>query len=509
MLAAAALGSVLALAVCGRFVDWDTVFVNGMGLTLNDQVGYISVARHLVDTGRLESSGLSPAALAQPHTKGYFYVPGHYYALAASYVLFGFSAAHSFWPSMAAFLLSSLLTVVIASALFGRQRALSSWALFALFPLNLVYAFTAMAEMTVLASALAAFAMFLWLPRGWRPWLGPAALALPLLFRETGFLIAVLMAGVVYKDSGGKWKPVAQFCLLSVLIAALVLTSPVASGRPSLLRQNLFEGTDDYIYGSAFSSSGLTPSPADWAAAIATKFAVNVIVLFLGPFSTYRPGCTEVLSLYFVLSGIPLSLMLWRRKRNIVYLSIFSILSVLLLAILCLYTVWWFRGIRTMLLVQPFVAMLWADWYQSLEGNVRHRNLVAGLAGILLTVAAVAGVHSVYGTETATNHESAMDTAFLESIGHDTSGVLASPFKISLDYVLKHHPAKWIYLPSDDRTLQFVDSKYKVSTLVLPDGPGSTRLTPAGIASVGLVEQKHVSYGGQGYRIFTRLRPAW
>lgn len=499
LLAIAALGSVLALTVCGRFVDWNTVFVNGLNVTLNDQVHYISVARNLVDTGRLNISLIYPPLLSQPHSNEYLYVPGQYYMLAASFALFGYSAAHAFWPSLAAFMLSSVLVVAIASALFGRERALSSWALFALFPLNLIYAFTAMAEMNVVASELAAFAIFLWLPRNLRVWLGPATLVLPLLFRETGLVIALIMAGVVYKDSGGRWKPVAQFSLLSVLVAALVLLSPIAGGRPSLLRANVFAESYASLYGGAFSTPPPAP-PAAWAAAVVTKLESNLKILMSPPVPL------EYLSLYFILSGIPLSLILWYRRRDAVYLSIFGALSIVLIAILGLYTVWMFRGIRTMLLLEPFVAMLWADCWQRLRGALRHRHLIGALAGVPLAVLAVASVHSAYADEDAINRKSTANTAFLESIRRDTGGVLASPWQISLDYVLKHHPSKWTFLPSDDRTLAFVNSKFKVSTVVLPDPP-STGLTPAGIVSIGLVEQERVVYDGGRYRIFEAPAP--
>ena len=73
-------------------------------------------------------------------------------------------------------------------------------------------------------------------------WLGPATLAIPLLFRETDVVIAVLMAGIVYKESGGRWAPVARFCLLSAAVTALVLMSPLARGRPSMLSKNVFQG---------------------------------------------------------------------------------------------------------------------------------------------------------------------------------------------------------------------------------------------------------------------------
>jgi hypothetical protein len=81
-----------------------------------------------------------------------------------------------------------------------RNRQACSWALFVFFPLNLAYAFTAMAEMTVTASVLAALAVFLAIPSKWKAWLGPITLAIPLLFRETGAVVVLVMAAVIYQE---------------------------------------------------------------------------------------------------------------------------------------------------------------------------------------------------------------------------------------------------------------------------------------------------------------------
>src|SRR5215216_3121770 len=77
LISAAALFIVLLVS---RMID-----LNGVHLGLpsfNDQVGYISVARTFVETGVLRSNIIYPSTLLQEATKNYFYMPGHYVALA-------------------------------------------------------------------------------------------------------------------------------------------------------------------------------------------------------------------------------------------------------------------------------------------------------------------------------------------------------------------------------------------------------------------------------------------
>lgn len=497
--------SAVVLALCGSFVDWTTVFVNGMRETLNDQVGYISVARNLAESGRMESDIIYPSTLPGSSNKNYLYLPGHYLALAAVYKLFGYTPAHSFWPSLAAFLLSAVLTAVIATALLGRSLAVSSWALFVFFPFNLAYAFTAMAEMTVTASVLAALALFLAIPPKWKAWLGPITLAIPLLFRETGVVIAVVMAAVIYKESGGRWVPVARFCLLTLLVTALMLMSPVARGRgrSTMLQNEVLGASDTAVIADAAFASTQQPGAEDWAAGIWKKMVRNTKQLCAGRFSRPHPDLLEEFGLYFLVSGIPLALWLWLRTRDAVYFSVFLMCGGLLLAVLGLNQVWSLRGVRALLLTQPFVALLWSKVLRDRWENLPRNRALAGLAAALWVGFGIVSVYRVFASESQLNRRSAKDTAFLESLQPDNLELLVSPFGMSLDFVLKHHPAKWAFIPANDATLRLLDHKYPIGTLVLRDA-NARSLNPAVIASLGLIQEADRYYRKQKIEIYKR-----
>ena len=481
--------SIVLLLICGRYVDWNRIFVYGMGYTLTDQTGYISVGRSFADTGKLESTLIFGFTLP-PGFKSYIYLPGHYLTLGLVYKLFGYSIAHSFWPSLAGFLLSSALTVMIASALFGGARALPAWVLYVFFPLNLIYAFTAMAEMTVQASVLAAFAAFLAMPPRWRRWLGPATLALPLLFRETGFVIVLPMAAYIYRECGRRVAPVLQFGAIAVLVAVLVLSSPIAAGRAPILAINLLGG------------SSSAPA-AQWISAITRNFTGNFDQL-LHHYSEPGVEPIQVIGLGFVLTGIPLALWRWKRTGEMIYPAIAMMVLALFLSLLGLYSLWWYRGIRHLLMTEPFVAMLWADTIMDLPMPALARRVSNAIALVAVAVAGIAGMRSTFDTEATVNAMAAENTAFFESLHPDTSGTLVSPWEFSLDYFQTHYPIRWSFIPVNDDGLRLLHSKYPIATLVLRKGTDGVWLTPAAIASIGLTERSEAAYQGIPFTIYRR-----
>ena len=484
--------SIAVLLICGSYVDWSRIFVYGMDYTLTDQTGYISVGRTFADTGKLESTLIFGFTLP-PGVKSYVYLPGHYLALGLVYKLFGYSVAHSFWPSLAGFLLSSVLVVMISSALFGGTRALPAWVLYVFFPLNLIYAFTAMAEMTVQASVVAAFAMFLAIPSRWRRWLGPLTLILPLLFRETGFVIVLPMAACIYRECGRRLAAVLQFGAIAVLVAVLVLSSPIAAGRAPMLAISLLGGAS-------------TAPPAQWASAIGKNIAAN-FELLLHPYS--KPGAEpiQVIGLWFVLTGIPLALWRWRRTGEIIYPAIGLMVLALFASIVGLYTLWWYRGIRHLLMTEPFVAMLWADTVLDLPGPVFARRVAGRAVLIAAGIAGVVAMRSTFRTEAAINSMAAQNTAFFEALHPDVTGTLVSPWEFSLDYFQTHYPIRWSFLPGNDDGLRTLNSKYPIATLVLRKGSDDKSLTPGAITSIGLTEGSEAAYQGIQFTIYRRASP--
>jgi hypothetical protein len=504
---AAALIAAAVLTACAHFVDWSALCVNGMQRTLNDQVGYISVARNILESGTLQSNIQYPSVLTQLTSRNSLYMPGYYWALAGVYDMVGYSVAHSFIPALFAFAVSSILVVIIAFRRYGLFAAYLSCLFFVFFPVNVIYAFTAMPELPLTASVLLAFTAFLFAPRRWRPLTGAAALILPMLFRETGVIVGILMILVISQEPRNRARSIAVFLAAAVLAGTLLWTSPVSAGRPSLVRANIFSGSFDAIYTNAFAFQAFRPSLSDWISAIGMKVKGNLHALYASGFGAGRPTLLEYFSFLAIISGIPLGVILWRKKRDYLMLGISLMISAILLLILGAYAVWSFRGLRMLLFAEPFVAILFAVVIRDLWRTSQPAKWIVGLLVVIVPLGGVWWVSETLKSEKTINHQAALDTAFLESIGHESVGLLVSPDWLSLDYVEKHYPVRWAFLPSNADTLTLLNERYPIATVIVPVADmakGRTRLRESDFRSIGLSAVGQVSYRDQEFWIFKR-----
>ena len=498
----------LPLILGSLFVDWDSLV--GLNTTLNDQVGYVSVARNWADSGTLNSNLIYPSVLTQNVTRNSLYMPGHYWVLGATYKLIGYSVAHSLLPSLFALVLSTVMMFVIGSQLYTPAVAYLGCALFLFFPLNLIYAFTAMAEMTAVAAGLVAFAVFLRVPPRWKPLVGPLLLVLPMAFRETGAAIAVLMAPMIFQQSRQRWRPVALFGALTLVVVGLVVASPLSTGRPSLLQANVFGGSDA-VYSDAFALATFHPHLGDWGRAIGTKVLGNLHTLLL-PRSWIRPEhWLEYGSMLFLLTGIPVGLGWWPRHRrpDRLFLGVAGMVLVIVLFILSLYTVWKFRGVRVLLVAQPFVALLYAVRLKEFPKRLPAARHISEFAVVGAAVIGLSAAYNVFQGEQRINQQSARDTAFLESLGLDDRGLLVSPYWLSLDYVHKHHPVRWAFPPTNRATLRLLNERYPIGAVILPVAESMTDYTqqavrPSDVAQIGLRDEGRISYRGFTFAVFKR-----
>jgi hypothetical protein len=488
----------VALVATGWQTNWKRLPIDGPRLSLNDQVGYVSVARHWVDEGRLDSSLIYPSLLGQTARRNSLYMPGYYAELALSYRLLGYSAITSRFPAIASFVFACGLVYWIARRLYGEDAALYSGALFAFFPLNLIYGFTAMAEMPLVAAGLAAFALFLLAREEVRWWVGPIALALPMLFRETGIAFGVVMCVLLLFSGTGESGRKAVLCgLLACIVLVLLLVSPAGAGRPSMWKANvLARGSNEALYSDAFAVDGLPHSAQDWMRSIGAKFKTNVGALLLG--REVANGWREGTAMLFLLSGIPLGLWLWARKRDAFALGVVTALSLLLAADLCLYIVWYYRGVRSLLLLQPLIAMLWGvvvdDW-------TRQRGwILRGLPVLLFFFVGVVAAGSVVLEEGQVDSQAKEDTAFLESVVAGDRRMLVSPYKLSLDYVNEHYPQRWAFPPANCSTMKLLDVRWRIGVLIMPAQPGG--VVERGLCGTGLELEGERVWRGTRYWVF-------
>jgi len=208
-------------------------------------------------------------------------------------------------------------------------------------------------------------------------------------------------------------------------------------------------------------------SGRDWMVAAGHKFLSNLYSLI--PRQGFEGTGLEAVTLLFLLSGIPLGAWLWLRRRDAFALGVSLALSLLLIADLCLYGMWHYRGIHAFLLMEPFVAMLWGTtitlWTKE-PGPVVRSLLVpcCFVIGVAMTV-------SIWQTQKDATVRAKEDTSFLESVIGDSQQMVVSPFWLSLDYVNEHYPQRWAFVPANCPTMQLLDAKEGIGTLIVPAQP--------------------------------------
>ena len=273
---------------------------------LNDQIGYITVARNMLTNGTVQGDSILPSTLWQKKSRYVLYMPGHSATIALSYRLFGIGPLQSIIPNLLSFLIAIMAVYFIGARIYSPASGLVASLLFALFPPALFFAYTAMAELTFVAVFMTGVAVFLYLPDRLRPWLGPFCMALPFLFRETAALI-VIPLGLYYWLEGRKqpsWRPWI-FVALSVLMLIVIFRMDFSAGRPSLLKANVF-GDWHAVYDDATAQQAAAGTTlGDWLRVLPTRTIRNIKSVFSTPeYAPWASTANYVLLALMILVGL-------------------------------------------------------------------------------------------------------------------------------------------------------------------------------------------------------------
>lgn len=516
----------LALAnvlLCAALVGVDQLHFHGLGGTLNDQFGYVTTARNLVETGKLDSDVIYPSVLSQSANKDYLYMPGFYITLAATYLVLGFGNITSILPSILAQIVATIALFLGALKLYGKTIATLSALIFSLFPANLAYPITAMVEPTLTAALLVSLAVFIYLPTTAKVLLGPVLLAFPMLFRETGAVLAIPFALMILFDQGvlragslpqPRLKSAVLFVVFAAITVTAVLRADFSTGRPSLEPLILISRDEGTIYNDAYFLQQSDRRLPSILFEPVVKFAYNArdlvvtftgsarAVLERGPSSLTGAGYLELVCLALMLAGVPLSALAIRRNpRDPLLIGGLAVVAVLLLAILALYFVPHFQAVRILLIGVPFecvacAVLLASPWRAA--GAVRYVLVGLAIAGdVLLTVAALRPTD-------AEQSSSRRDLEFLQSIGHDDRFLLVTPVELPFEYLYAHYPVRWSIDPFDSQTLHLLNEKYPVGTLVLDNSSTESQLTAADLAAEGLHFVQTTQLDDHEYAVYER-----
>lgn len=496
----------IVLLISAPLADLSRIHLGPPDRHLNDQVGYITVARNLKETGRLYSNIIYPSTLFQVTTKNYLYLPGYYFALAASYAFFGFGLLQSYLPNLLAYLFSAVGLYLIGSKLYSTQTGYAAAALFILFPVHILYSFSAMSEMTLSFSVILASSIFFFLPDRWRPYLGALALTIPLLFREIGVFLIIPFGLLIYQFQKRNLRTTLVFTVLSLVISGVLLSSNVSSGRPSLLLANIFDDRFETVYRDALALSSISPQLGDWIPAISRKMLTNLEFLIY-PVKALDFSFDLIL-FYTILLMMVILLGAGLRTRDIFLLSAGLFTLSVFIAILSFYAIFSYRGLRVILFTLPIGFLGSAHLFQNyiarryFMGEKSLFRFIPAALIIGLAVTSLIATGLMASRFNSMDHIDDKNLAFMEQIGHDDRTLLVSPYEFSLYYVYTHYPVKYSFVPKNRETFALLAQRFEIGTLIISQKEYEDFFSRTNFEQYGLTLQQTAFYNGEVYLVW-------
>jgi 4-amino-4-deoxy-L-arabinose transferase-like glycosyltransferase len=469
-------------------VGLDALHLIGVDHTFNDQVIYVDAARHLVATNELTTGAIYPSTLRQEYGRNFFYMPGHAMLIALSFALVGDAAWTAMLPNLIAYGVCLLCLYATGRRLDGSRAGWYAAVAFAFTPIFLVYAFSAMAEMTTLATGLLAFTIFVHLPRRARHWAVPVLLLGPFLFRETAAFWITPMIVLLLTDAEStrveRWRAAVIALASSVLALGAVYRLDWIADRPSLFAQNLFGKTYGDKYTDAFSTAHVEMNPGTLAAAVLDLAARNLGDLFrLLTTQSYESLTLHVL-LWLPVGAAALAWSTPRLRSMVGAWALFSVTTVVFLTLLYRWN--FFIGVRQLL--PPMLLGL-----VILGAAVAERTRVwsqrsCAIAACALWLLSLATVVYQTGLVTAFDDKQEIYRKILESTSVPEKGLLVARDDLGLIYLHDNPLRRFALSPFNLKTLELLESRYDVRAAL-----SRQPLTRIGLDATGLRRRGSIS----------------
>jgi len=447
-----------------------------------DQLGYITTARILVDTGELRNGVLMPSQIQNPRFRAY--MPGHFLALAGSYTLFGYNVFSTLLPSLASYVLVALGLFLIGNRLHGRWSGALAAFLFAFYPAEITYAFTAMAELTFTLAAVAAFAAFVHLPRRWWPFAPPILLALPFLFRETGAFLILPMAVLVFRARGLLLAGLATAGSVGSLV--LINRWQIASGKLAASLAWVTGGRFNYY--NAYPPPEPELSGGELLQGIVGNVERNLGIL--GEQFTNLPGELMPIGLIVLLALVPIVVVGGARRwrQDAFPLGAAALLVLVLGLTVTLYDTQAHKMMRTAMFTVPFVALALAGIVRPerfLNGGSRQGGLRQLPRSFLVAAALLVAGSSIICVRagermTRRDDEMAVASARLAEL-HDESTVIVGPPPAAPMYPIDHYPVLWSFHAANLSTYALILQQHQIGTILVEEPMPPAFLRPLGM----------------------------
>jgi hypothetical protein len=253
-----------------------------------------------------------------------------------------------------------------------------------------------------------------------------------------------------------------------------VYASPVANGRPSLVKLDIFinETGAERIYRDAVIADTFGHTPHQWLHALAGRTGENFHMLRQRFASQQREFVILLLAQLIIV--IPVGFVWGSIKRDGVALGAASLLLLTLTFVCIFYSVRHDRPVRVAMFAFPLVALMEARVATALFDYLQSRS--AGSLGrwpqALVGAAIAASVLSLcckgFINMMAYDLADERGHAFVNSLPLlDTRAVLVAPHLLGIPYVSRNSKASYAFVPANRKTLELLCARYPVETLIL------------------------------------------
>jgi len=472
---------------------------------INDSVGHLTTARHIVDDHKIETSFIYLITLNGDKIT-HLYMPGYHVVLAFFYWLFGVNLFSTLLPNFIAYCGTSLLVFYVANKRYGEKVGFIAAAIFALIPCNIILSMMAMTEMTLTFVVFLSFTIFYMSPLRVQYFLMPVLIVVCYLFRQTTILLmAPFVLQMAYHEPRFDIK---KFLLIILSMAAtlylvqLTNTWQMHEGLKGLDFRMLLSG------GMQYDTAYQQISTDSIISLLITNVLRNFHTLWLMFWPEFQ---TDGLNWYylkvfvlFLCAIIVASIKAYKRITTDFFPVATALMSFGLFVIcITLNTGHPSVIVRIVMYTMPFLAIVVAKIICDLKYEHYYTTILVSGFVVLIALLIKSGM-VIEKTLSAYRSVSEKRIEFFTAIQPSTYGILVAPHDISMEWVLKNYPLKYTFVPGDVPTLELIAKKYKVTTVVLRTND-LKKLSHKALQAIGLVFTEQKKLDDEYYYIYRAI----
>lgn len=458
-----------------------------------DQIMYITASRSFADTGKINTTTITPATLNQNRSSNFFYQPGYPLIMGTIYKIFGYGQLQTLLFTFFCYLVSLGSIYLLAARFYDVRTAILAALLYGTYPGVVSFCFSAMSEVPTAAAATFAVCSFVYLSERKKLFLGPCLLALPFLFRELGALLVLTMgATLVLPWTKTSLKKSSIFMGSSVVLLAAIYFSPWVSDHASLIKASYWRPMSfSAMYSDAFEMFNFNPTAKQWLKFLPRRLWDTTLWQVGGYWRTLPSW--ESFCFFLHLTLIPIGVFFGLKRKDGLALGTALYVSFYFGVSLCLYIIF----PRAMLMTLPFCLILFVHFLFDLVPKSHWKNGVAGLVALCWLLLGV-WTYQNAGLYRNKDHvaESKACVDFISELQGKSQGLIVTPHYVcGIDYVFWHYPTKWSFIPANAETLKLLNKKYPISTLLITnENPAELKAIEGAFPEVGLKLQKIVPW---------------